>query len=430
MAAQVITTPRLKDKVLIDCIKELATEVSSHSPSATLSLLGSSTVRFDPLVADDSEELADLIKKNSELIFRASFSAGGFSVSFHRGGQSDPKSPYTDEVYLNPGSQCQLNESEKLQIAYVIVKKLKATDKGRTVGNKFSKEQEELASIHESTLSRLEELSEKLIHDNHEYRSKLDQEFFSRISSEDERFQAKEQELNAEYENLFGDLKNKESEFEEKKKELDNKSNTHARRQIRKDIIKEIKNRQTEFKLTAGTNKLRWPVGLAMLGLIAVFVVLASFSIRDFYQSMNVSDARVLWIAGVKQIIYSFGAVGSILFYIRWQNRWFEQHSLAEFHLKQLELDMERASWIVETSLEWNDAKGNTIPTELLESLSRNLFTEAHEKAGNLAHPADQLASALMGSASLVKLKAGDAELEIDPKKLKKSRNEFESSNK
>ncbi len=83
---------------------------------------------------------------------------------------------------------------------------------------------------------------------------------------------------------------------------------------------------------------------------------------------------------------------------------------------------MERASWLVETSLEWKDAKGTAIPPELLESLSNNLFTSEKEKIDPLQHPSDQLASALLGSASAIKLKAGDSSLEIDPKKLAKSK--------
>jgi hypothetical protein len=428
LTGQVITIPRLKDKVIIDCLKEIAKEVENHSPQVSLELIGSSNIQFDPLAEADSGELLALLKKNSELIFLATLSAGGFVVAIFRGGRSDQKSPYTDEVMLTRNNQCRLSDSEKLEIADILIKKLRAIDKGRTVGNKSSKEQEELATIHESTLSRLEQLSEKLISDTHEYRNKLDEDYDSRVSAGEEKLQAKEQDLTNKFNEIKEQFENKETDFETKKKELDDKSNTHARRQIRKDIIAEIKKRQAEFKLTDGTNKLRLPVALAMLGLICVFVVLAGFSILDFYHAISEADYKVLWIAGAKQLIYSFGAIGSVLFYIRWQNRWFEQHSIAEFHLKKLELDMERASWIVETSLEWNDAKGNAIPTELLESLSRNLFTEQNEQAENLLHPADQLASALMGSASLIKLKAGDAELEIDPRKLKKSRKEIEPS--
>ena len=115
--------------------------------------------------------------------------------------------------------------------------------------------------------------------------------------------------------------------------------------------------------------------------------------------------------------------IGSILFLIKWQNRWFEQHSTAEFHLKKLELDMERASWVVETALEWSSANATAVPmpNELLQSLTKNLFSEAKEDTVQLIHPADQLASALLGSASGIKLKTGNTEIQIDPKKLSKA---------
>ncbi|QMV64633.1 hypothetical protein VUJ49_06125 [Pseudomonas berkeleyensis] len=427
--SQIIKIPRLKDKAIIDCFKEIAENLSAHSPSANLSLLGSASINFDPQQPEQNQDIADLIKKNSELIFSLSFSAGGFSARLYRGGAAETKSPYTDDINLAPGNNCKLTESEKIELGYTIIKKLKAIEPGRTVGSKGSKEQEELASIHEATLKRLEELSEKLISDNHEYREKLDLLHEHKQNSLEEEFKEKDQTLKKEYQELKDLLQEKEQEFENRKQELDSKSNTHARRQIRKDIIGEIKKRQTEFKLTSGTNKLRTPIALAMLGLIAVFVVLSGFSIRDFYHALTLNNTSALWIPGIKQIVYSFGAVGSILFYIRWQNRWFEQHSLAEFHLKQLELDMERASWIVETSLEWNDAKGNSIPPELLDSLSRNLFTPQGEKVENLVHPADQLASAIMGTASMVKLKTGNTEVEIDPRKLRKVKTEIDTNN-
>ncbi len=70
----------------------------------------------------------------------------------------------------------------------------------------------------------------------------------------------------------------------------------------------------------------------------------------------------------------------------------------------------------------WKDAKGTSIPSELLNSLSRNLFSEVKDKSEPLVHPSDQLASVLLGSASTIKLKAGNAEIQVDPKKLSKSK--------
>ena len=54
---------------------------------------------------------------------------------------------------------------------------------------------------------------------------------------------------------------------------------------------------------------------------------------------------------------------------------------------------------------------------------SQEIYSSKREKNQKpLEHPADQLASALFGSASSVKLKAGDSSMEIDPKKLKKTK--------
>jgi hypothetical protein len=158
---------------------------------------------------------------------------------------------------------------------------------------------------------------------------------------------------------------------------------------------------------------------MAMVLLILFFSSFAIVAGFEFYSALKSGDFNKILIAGIKQTIYSIGTIGSLIFMIRWMNRWFELHSQAEFSLKNFELDMERASWLVETSLEWKDAKGTAIPTELLKSLSANLF-ENSTKIEQVQHPADQLASALLGSSSSIKLKAGDSTLEIDPKKLAK----------
>lgn len=122
----------------------------------------------------------------------------------------------------------------------------------------------------------------------------------------------------------------------------------------------------------------------------------------------------------IKQILLIFGLATSIVFYIRWMNKWFEEHSQAEFQLQQFQLDIERASWLVEMSLEWKEERQTQIPDKLIESISRNLFDSKKGKSKNLEHPADQLASALLGTASKIQLKAGDSSIEIDPKKLLK----------
>lgn len=99
-------------------------------------------------------------------------------------------------------------------------------------------------------------------------------------------------------------------------------------------------------------------------------------------------------------------------------NRWFEQHAAAEFLLKQFELDIDRASWVVETAMEWRRDQKSEIPGTLLEGISRNLFAEAGGASTEKHTAADDLASALVGNASQLKLKLGANEVSFDRKGL------------
>lgn len=256
--------------------------------------------------------------------------------------------------------------------------------------------------------------------ESHAYRQSVDQEFTQREQERQEELNQQKVQLEEKFEAKHHAIEAEKNRLEELKEELDDKSNTHARRQIRQDILGEIKKRQTEFSLTKGTNQLRMPIMVAMILLTSFFGILTYFSATNFYSVAQGSDTNMIIVAAIKQVLYSIGTVGSIIFFIRWQNRWSEQHSNAEFQLKQFELDMERASWLVETSLEWKDAKGTAIPPELLNSLSKNLFTHKDAEIDPLVHPADQLASALLGSAAAIKLQAGNTMIDIDPKKLNK----------
>jgi hypothetical protein len=428
VAEQILIIPKTTDRSLIEYIKKILLFLEKHDPKVNLTILGGVDLNFDRTTFDTNNNIKALSDNNLTLFYHFTIHANGTNVNYYRGGAKEQKSPFTDELRINL-DQSKLNRDEKINFVLFLTAELRVFDPNYSLSGPITKEQSELAAIHESTLNRLELLNEKLIEETHNYRKTLDKEFSEKEVQLQEKYEEIEKNLNGKYQDRLDDIYLRENELEKNKKELDDKSNTHARRQIRKDILSEIKNRQKEFKLTQGTNRLRWPIALAMLSLIALFVGLSITSIQNFdfvleSRELNkeANNVNYLLLIGAKQILYSAGAVASFLYYIRWNNRWFEQHSIAEFQLKQFELDMERASWIVETSLEWKDAKGTAIPSDLLNSLSKNLFSEAHEKIDPLVHPADQLASALLGSASMIKLKAGDSEIQIDPKKLEKAK--------
>lgn len=422
MLEQRIKIPRASDKVLISCFRELA-KITGVS-QITIGTLGFASIGSVDLDADLPNSLELILKKNSAINDTIKLNLPALPIDFFRGGhyEVEKKSGIFDEILLRKNDRHGTVENEIIiEIVATINKKLRAFDAKRSVAG-TSEEQTQFDAIHNSNIERLESLNEVLIESTHKYRLQLDREFSARLTKLQSDLNDEKVSLNDEFACKESELSGQLEEFDRKRKELDDSSNTHARREIRRDILKEIKSRQTKFSLTEGTNNLRQPIRIAMLGLISIFVVLAGVSVIEFYEVLRGNDISKIIIAGIKQAIYSAGAIGSVIFLIRWMNRWFELHSKSEFELKHFELDMERASWLVETTLEWKDAKGTAIPPELLDSLSNNLFSQEKEKIDPLHHPVDQLASALMGSASSVKLKAGDSSIEIDPKKLAKSK--------
>ncbi|RJF80922.1 hypothetical protein D3877_11850 [Azospirillum cavernae] len=127
-------------------------------------------------------------------------------------------------------------------------------------------------------------------------------------------------------------------------------------------------------------------------------------------------------VLALKPLGLTVAFLGLLTWYLRWMNRWFERHSEAEFQLKQFELDVDRASWVVETALEWRQEQQAPMPDHLIESISRNLFSRSEKDEAADMHPADYLASALLGRASGLKLKLPGADLEYDGKALKEAR--------
>ncbi|RPB31662.1 hypothetical protein [Vibrio parahaemolyticus] len=420
MQEQRIKIPRAADKSLIACFKELTKYTDTKQ--VTIAALGFNNVGAVDLIDGDLKVLELIEKKNSAIIETISMNVKGFNIIFYRGGcyQPQDKSGIFDEIVLRQNNQGAIEPENSIEIVTIINRKLKAFDPKRSPSANSS-QQAEFDAIHISNLERLEALNENLVQSTHEYRLQLDSEFNDKAEKLESNAEELRKRLEAEYQEKELQLQLEIDALDKKRKALDDSSNTHARREIRRDILKEIKLRQTKFSLTEGTNKLRKPIAIAMIALISIFVVLGAVSVKEFYDALQGNELNVILITGIKQSIYTVGAIGSIIFMIRWMNRWFELHSQSEFELKRFELDMERASWLVETSLEWKDAKGTAIPPELLGSLSNNLFVNDNEKLDPLQHPVDQLASALIGSASAVKLRAGDSSIEIDPKKLAKS---------
>lgn len=267
-------------------------------------------------------------------------------------------------------------------------------------------------------------LNAELIGGSEKFRRNIEADFRERSAELEEDFRERTDKLNEDIEAKRTELREEEATLSDKLKEIDDRQNTHVRRELRKEILEEIRKRTKEFKLTDRTNQLRRPVHVVCWVLLILLGGVATYYAKELFKLLDITDASGIAIGVIagKQLLLSAAFGATVIFYIRWMNAWFAEHSSTEFRLRQCQLDIERASWVVESALEWKDEKGGTIPIDLLEPIAKNLFAGESDTSEEM-HPSDELASALLGSASKIRLGIGDSEVKIDGKKLSKTKN-------
>jgi len=274
---------------------------------------------------------------------------------------------------------------------------------------------DELAEFYrkrEQSLVRLEALQQGIIEQNEEYRKKLDQEA-----------QATQDRLKVEYENLSKELQtgyerkdktihDREQRLEVRLKEIDDRSSRHARRQIRMDLKDAIAKRNVEFTLTQKTTRKRIIIHAVFLVLVGTLLSILYLCLRYPPTGEGVTE----WFHLVRLPLVAAATAAALIYYIRWNDTWFKRHADEEFRTKRFELDVDRASWLVEMAMEWKQEKGTEIPRELLDRLSANLFDKPTEPT-DVKHPSEDLLSALLSASAELNLNIpGVGTLRLDRK--------------
>jgi len=416
MANTKSAVPRLDDKSVLALFREMQ---GIQSPSS-MSLQAAGLDSIDVLNPGDKAPALDELQRGSGryLITRINLGYQNFNIYYIRNQDAGRLSPFYDELEITH------NENQGGLTLQDRIKLLDHLNQRVTLGGVSKRDElaaksiDDLQAIYHSTVLKLEtsfaQQIEKITDWTVEQTTALEQEklrLAGEIATERER-------LSKEHEVRLEALRRDADALEQRSKDLDDRDYMHARRGTLGELRKRIIERQQKFTLTPETTRLRWPIHGALivliLALLGVNVVTASTILNLDVGKM---DWPVLAWAFGKQSIVTVALVGALFFYVRWMNRWFEQHASAEFLLKQFELDINRASWVVETAMEWRRDQHSEIPAPLLEGVTRNLFTYANSSAHDQS-AADDLASALVGNASALKLKVGDNELNFDRKGL------------
>lgn len=271
--------------------------------------------------------------------------------------------------------------------------------------------------LRDVSLARLEAAAANIISESVRAAAARDLKLAEREQILEQKYVAKDAEQEALYAEKLKALQEEAHRLDERKKVLDDRAATHARRQHYDDLKTKLEAWAKTFEVSEGTAKLRYWVIVPTTALAIVFGVGAGYFLVGM--ATTTDTTQIVWMA-LKQITLTALFVATCSFFIRWSNSWLARHADEEFRLKRLELDLARASWFVEMAFEWNEEKAGPVPQEMVERLTRGLFTDAG--APERDTPAESLAHAIMGASNVSLQLPGGSKVDWNGKQMKEVR--------
>jgi hypothetical protein len=253
----------------------------------------------------------------------------------------------------------------------------------------------EMFKARDEEIQRLDEMQKdffrNMIQFTKEQQAKQE-EFSRRLESE---YAARATKLEDQHQERIAELDKREAELKRRLAEIDERDNRQARRDLYKELKQKLAQRNKEFELTEGTKGRREVITAATLWFLGALGVGFAYC---FYRNVIDPGDGINWIAVGSQIGFAAAAIATITFYIRWNNQWFQKHADEEFKLKRLDLDIDRANWLVELSMEWKKLNNSEIPPDLVEKLARSLFMIDDGSKPFDVPPVETLLSGLAGT--------------------------------
>ncbi len=317
------------------------------------------------------------------------------------------------DIYQGSHNEGPLNRLDFAKIAEVAQNHFRVVS-SKDLGTLLGPDVEKHFAAREEALTRLEALASRILEGSTTQRQVLDQEYLEKSRVQEDAHKLKMDGLEEQHNRRLEAISARELELDKKLKELDDRSSTHVRRELREKLKEAIKS-ENRLKFTRETGTRRWAV------VIGYALILLFTGIPAIYFLMNDPGGTWNpWHFG-RQVALSISFLATAGFFVRWLNAWAEKSSAEEFRLKQMEIDIDRASWLVELLFESRRDQGEELPIDLVHQLSKNLFGVAGNEQSE-ANAADTLATALLTSASGLKfsLPGGLGEIAFDGKGIKK----------
>jgi hypothetical protein len=312
-------------------------------------------------------------------------------ISRHHNHQNPEQSRPPDLTFTFVDSKDDVKKS--YPIVFARIQKAISSVSPNRIGTLLGDDARKHYDARDLALTRLETAHSTLLHDFEAIKKQHYADLDTRRKALDSEHEARQKELAIEHQKRLEQLEVEREELSKEKARLDDRSSTHVRRELRDKLKEILTQRQTSFSLSKDTARRR---RFVFGGYLFVLLCLAGLAGYYLWLESQTTGTPNYWNIG-RQLAATLGFFITVGFFLRWMNSWAQQHAEEEFRLKQLEVDLDRASWVVEMAFEWDESKDNPIPEKLIDTLSSNLFGESAKTKDSAMTPGDAVARTLAG---------------------------------
>jgi len=235
-------------------------------------------------------------------------------------------------------------------------------------------------------------------------------------------YQARLDKLDAEYRERQADLDRKRDadleaiaaktrKLEDDRAQFETREARHMRRELLKQIREVLKEAEATT-LSEPTGNKRWWVHVGAWILAAASATAAGVMVVKLYDAPAL-DWHLLAPFSASFVTFAL----TMVYYLKWNDRWFREHADAELAAKRYKADILRASWIAELVQEWAKEGKGDLPPELIAAYTRGLFTDVGPSRVS-EHPLDNLTD-LIKRATGVRISKGALEVRAPAMKRK-----------
>lgn len=279
----------------------------------------------------------------------------------------------------------------------------------------------------------LRDLVNKQAKANERVRERLEEDYRYRLESLRDEYEKRSTTVRGECEAWAEDLrkrtKEKEQELEgraaelaEREARIDLQTERDARRNLRTQIQAAAKDmfekpdlsEQAKANFERVANACRWTIGGSV-----VLLAIAFFGppILELWLD-KVLSSETTWLVWSMRILAGVTLAATLIYYVSSLAAWSRQVSTIELRSRQFALDVDRASWLVEMTLEY-EKEGKTLPPAMVESFTRGLFDGGSQSAPH-EQPSASLLHLIQNAESL-KVGAAGAELTLTGRQIRKA---------